>query len=551
MKKRKATPYLVISSAHLGMDKDILEVFSTVAKYYKAQVVHLGPLATDSEIKEYFKLEGKVKDLEIALNSLDYSEGDNYSRYESRYDKLHNDLEAAESMFETAGAVQSKRIATLRKTFGDSIKFVTTKELCLPDASVPFIFNGLELSEKLLLAPIPPTGMKTAGKPIQTRSINYLKALGGKSWIVAHPIPSIDCFARPGINQAYNFFTVGALRHSPFPLATKQQGEFSHMPAAVLVLMDSLNGEFHPKQLHIDYEKNRKPNPLNLKQKITPMVLDDGLVFIGSTVIEAKSADKATLSTDDHAPYEHPGTLGALRGLNVLHQPETFINCGDAADFTSICHHIKDELASREGLRLIHDISALRLLLSAQVNTPSIKRKVLIDSNHHEWLTSYIARHPELIEMLDWPSVAARTFPDWDVFIRNDRKRENDNIFMFGDYSLRHGDQETNIINAERMFGKYLCGHWHKYRSYKRAVNLGCGAKLSPTYLKGKQNDWQSQVTSLTKHNDVTACNPKIVLHDKKLQVSRFAYRDGIYEVAAHVLSHDKQKIYNKIAEDL
>jgi len=547
MKKRKTESNLIISSAQLGMDDDILAVFSNVAKHYGAKVYHLGPLVTDAEIKKYNSFKVELEKAKASLMMLEAS--DNYS--DARAEKVEEKVEQAEAKVKSMIGAQKERVKKLKKFF-PNVKFVTTEAISLPVDNAEFIYNGFDLTSKVMLAPIPPAGMGISGKPIQGRAINYLKRLS-KSWIVAHPVPSVECFPRPGINQAYNFFTVGSLRHSPLPLNTRQQSEFSHMPAAILVLVDSLNGEFHPRPLHIDYVNNVMPNPfLKTDKKAQPMVLDDGLVFLGTKTMEVKSEDRATASTDDHAPYEHPGVLGALRALNVLYQPRTFINAGDAADFVSVCHHIKYSLAKREGLRLKHDIVSLQKLLEAQVNVPSIKHRVLIDSNHHDWVTQYADENPAMIGLIDWRTLAVEVFPEWDVFITNDRQRENDNIFYFGDYAIRHGHQEAGLAKAERMFerGKYFCGHWHRYESWRRAIMQGCGARLSPTYLNGKQTAWQSQISTFTKLNGVAACNPKIVLHDKKTQVSRFSYRGDIYEVPHYIVAHPYRKLYDKIAED-
>lgn len=546
MKKRKTEPYLIISSAQLGMDDDILSLFANVSKYYKTKVYHLGPLATESEIKLFNKYTKEYQKARETLMLLETSG----NATEARVEKADERVETARSNLNLSTNSQKNRIKHLRKYFSN-IEFITTESISILDKNEKFILNGLDLTNKVMLAPIPPTGMGISGKPIQARAINYLKRLN-KSWIVAHPVPSVECFPRPGINQAYNFFTVGSLRHSPLPLNTRQQSEFSQMPAAVLVLVDTENGEFHPRPLHVDYKDNIIPNPYSKDNNYKPMILDDGLVFIGNKVIETKSIDRATVSTDDHAPYEHPGVLGALRTLNTLYQPHTFINSGDGADFVSVCHHIKHSLAKREGLRLTHDIESLRKLLEAQANTPSIKKRVLIDSNHHDWVTQYADENPAMIGIIDWRTLASEVFFDWDVFITNDRERENDNIFFFGDYAIRHGHQEAGLQKAERMFerGKYFCGHWHRYESWRRAIMQGCGAKLSPTYLNGKQTAWQNQVSTFTKYNGVAACNPKIVLHDKKQPISRFSYRGDIYEAPHYVISHPNKKIYDKIAKE-
>jgi hypothetical protein len=541
-KKNKSyvKPYFIISSAHLGIEEDILTVFSSYAKYYNAKVYHIGPLVTEKEKRDHENALKKLAELDMAYAAATDSE---------ETEKLNNKLDTINKKL--ASDAQESRIQLLKKYFSN-IEFITTESTSVRCDTERFIYNGLNLSEYLFLAPIPPSGYSVIGKPIQNKSLPYLKRLG-KSWIAAHPVPSVDCFPRPGINQTYNFFTVGSLKHSDFPKNTREQSLFSHMPAAVFVLVDEKTGEFHPRQVHIDYRKNIRPSPFNAADKIKPipMILDDGLLFIGKDVKEVAGEDRATVSTDDHAPYEHPGVLGSLRLLNNLYKPNTFINMGDAADFTSVCHHIKDSLTQREGLRLKHDLLALQKLLNAQTQEKSIKNRVLIDSNHHEWLSKYVDENPELLGMLDWKTIAKEWYPEWDLYIRNDSTRENENMYNFGDFIIRHGDQDGDLSKAERMFdnGKYLCGHWHKFQSHRRAIRQGCGAKLSPSYLGGRQTDWQSQLSTLTRFEGVTACSPKIILHDKEKEVSRFAYRDKIYEAKHYVIDHDHKDKYNNIAK--
>jgi hypothetical protein len=142
--------------------------------------------------------------------------------------------------------------------------------------------------------------------------------------------------------------------------------------------------------------------------------------------------------------------------------------------------------------------------------------------------------HPQLEGILDWPTVAVQHFPDWNIMLRQGEKSDP---YKFGDYTIRHGDQES-LQKAELIFenGKYICGHFHRFQSVRRMVTAGCGCELNPPYMKSKENDWQNQVTTLTSFNGVTAVAPKIVLHDKARYISRFLYRGDIVEVKRYNL---------------
>ncbi len=50
MQKIKSKNYIVIGTAHLGIDLAVLNTIKTVADFYDAKVIHTGPLATTYEI---------------------------------------------------------------------------------------------------------------------------------------------------------------------------------------------------------------------------------------------------------------------------------------------------------------------------------------------------------------------------------------------------------------------------------------------------------------------------------------------------------------------
>lgn len=519
MQKRQSDSYLIISSVHLGASEDILSVYSNIAKKYKANVIHLGPTVSIQEYNEYNKLSNRIKTLN---KSLKYAESDRY------IEKINDEIETAQDLLENIEKLQYDRVDLLKRYF-KKMTFVTNKELSLidllkKDNKINVIEKSHNLSKYLILSPVPPTGDRAVRNPINTISKAYLKELG-KNWIVAHPVPYVECSPRPETNEAYNYFTVGSLIHQYIPSHTKKQYAFAHMPCAILVVLDQ-NGEFHARQMHIDYSRKKRSN------RQDPMVLDDGYVFTANEIIEVGSEDKANATFDDHSPYTHPGVLGAIRALNELHKPDLYINGGDASNFDSVDRHaleggMKGDL---ENKRIKDDLFYLHKLLKLQTECPSIKKKVLIDSNHHEWLTKYINKNPALIGMLDWETLSKTMFTDWELIIR---KAGDSQIFYFGDIAIRHGDRDGGVKRAESIFplGKYLCGHFHHFVSYRRAVQVGCGAMLGPKYLDNGVTAWQNQIVSLTKYQEIGAVNPKIVIHDKKAKVSRFCYRNNIYEV--------------------
>ena len=523
MKKRRSQNSLIISSSYLGVDERILKIYSTMAKYYKAEIIHLGPTVTDKEFNDYNKLNNEWTNTEQQWKSAGEAKQE---------ERLEEKLQEIEGKIEHVLKAESKRINLLSKYF-KKLTLVTTDKtslLCGDDLDEDMFsvkYGTIKLSKYLSLSPVLPGSPRAVQNPFSSIAHSYLKSTG-INWIVAHPVPKIGCFPRPGLNQAFNYYTVGSLAVPEYPKTSKEQYQFGHMPCAIMVLVDPVTGEFHPKQLHIDYLKQ--------KNKTVLMVLDDGLVFLeNGKTIEVCSENKGVFYTDDHAPLTHPGVVGCQRALNELHEPATCVNGGDAGDFISVNRHERDMLGLREGRRLLNDLNDLRKLLDSQSEYPTIKHKILLDSNHHEWVTNFVMQNPETIGILDWPTLATDSFSDWDLYIREEGENK---IYWFGDYALRHGDKDGGVIKAESMFkaGKYLCGHWHKLIAFRRAIQTGCGSKLGPFYLGNEINAWQNFINSLTRYRGIASVNPKIVLHDKKRAVSRFAYRNSIYETLHYYL---------------
>lgn len=554
MKNRKSKAYLIVSSAYLGVSEEIVKVFARVAEYYNASVYHLGPTISDKEAKQYYRvmdkvlaLRAKIAIVEASLeNATDDGRDSDVKQISRTLASLTHSLEALELQANSVVYAERERIDTLIDHFG-KITMITAPgdgTLESPDmftrelhniSNISIIESGAVLSKYMYLSAVMPSSERVTAKPITKRAMDYLKQHGKFSWVVAHPVPAVETLEKPGLNNAHKFYTVGSMRHVVAPKGHRQFFRVAHLPCAMIILVDE-NGEYHAKQMHIDYIPSKKTS--------TASVLDDGLVFTADGVKEVESSDKGTISTDDHAPYQHPGTLGAFRALNTLHQPAWLINNGDAADFSSISPHTHEAPGKRENLRLQDDINALRDLLDAQSNAKSIKHKILIDSNHHEWVTRFVDTQPSLKGMLDWQTLAEKVFPDWNIYIR---EAGDNKIFNFGDYIIRHGDKES-IEKGARMSesGKYLCGHHHRYYTFLRALSMGCGAGLGPDYIGNQVTSWVSQIGSLTKFKGIAAVNPKIVLHDTSNKKSRFAYRNNIFEVDFYDISKVKLKMGTK-----
>jgi hypothetical protein len=528
MKIRNSTSYLIISSAHLGINKSILGVFSQVAKYFNAQAMHLGSMVSEKEASALEKLtESAVK----ASDDLDnLSDGATDAVIDRVQDKYNDTWRELKEFTDDIGS----RVEDLTEAFED-VSFVVPKDSGYDIEeyfdNVVVYDNEKMLSKYIMVSGVQPVSDYSTIKPANRNAINALKHFGKNySWIVPHPVPTVIPYAKPGLNNVHHYYSVGCLKNPEKPSSKKQMYQASHAPSAMLVVIDDSNGEFHANHLDVDFLEKKGYG----KQK--PIVLYDGLVFDENGVKENELEDRAVFESDDHEPAHHSGVLGAMRGLVRLYQPKTFINGGDASNCCPVSRHELAIPGLMEGKRIKHMILGLRSLLDAQTNVEDekgnkiIENKILIDSNHHAWLTNFVELNPQLKGLLDWDSIQKEYFPDW-VFLSRDNGYAQP--YSFGDYTVRHGDQEA-FAQAELIFDKYLCGHWHRHQKFRRTVSVGAGCELDPRYTANKMTNWLNQITTLTRYKGITAVAPKIVLHDCARNYSRFCYRNEIYEVVRH-----------------
>lgn len=514
-KALKTKAYLIVSCAHLGMSPRIISLLKNIREHYKASSFHLGPTVTLEEKKMYENRVRKVRTWEKQTAET-YKQSqklgeDAPNSYFNTIDKINSVHKELAQLLK----VQQARIDFLKNSLDPKIQFIINDEQCLPNGILEDSKPEATLTKHLLLSSVSANGDKIAHKPISPRSFNYFRNRG-HSFIIPHPTPCLSSFNKEGINQAFVMCTTGALNDIGTVKRPSEYYKINNMPGAILVLVDETNGEYHIKRLRLE--------PINGRDY---SCADDGLIFLSNgTIIESTSTDKALVSSDDHAPYQHPGVLGAVVALGVLHEPELMFNNGDAGDFESACRHNKGKPLYQENKRIIDDVMALRRLLTVQGSIKSVKRRVMGDSNHGGWMDGFVAENPALQGLLDWPSLQRNYFPDWEFIIRGDQT-----VFKFGDLSIRHGDQEKGGIAAgSRLFNKYLCGHWHSHNEYLWAGSMGAGCKLGPKYLEGSLTSWTSTVTSLTKYKEKTSFNIKTVLHDSIAKVSRVAYRGQVYQ---------------------
>lgn len=546
LRKRQSKVYLIVGSAHLGVSCQILKVLQQVKMYFNAEVVHLGRTVTREEkemhnrrslrIKtwekenkeqetqrkeELEKAKGELKDklseesFKSRIKNIKARQDADRLSYKRTYQSLADEIDSLEG-------AQQLRVDFLNKYLGP-VTFVTNNELCLAaslkETGIKTIQDSLSLSRHLYCGAVPANGDKVSNSPITRRILRTFKNKG-KSWIVPHPIPAISSFPREGLNSSFCYYSTGSLQERENPKTPGELYLSSHSPAAVLILVDSATGEFYAQHLHIDSVWEE------ISHRNQPIITTDGLVFTTRSVSEVSSANKAMFSTDAHSPHHHLGVLAAIQATNQLHQPETFFDGGDCSDFESVCRHTKSLPGAREGKRLVDDLTVAKKFLDAETDCSSIKRRVLLDSNHASWLDTFVLENPALIGMVDWKTIARQWAP-WEVIIREGEDR----VVRFFDMVLRHGDMEGSLTRAASLFTKYGCGHWHSLQSIGRCVSIGPACQLGLSYLGTAMTSWTSMFATLTAYKGSAAISPKTVLHDEERRISKFSYRNAIYQV--------------------
>lgn len=583
MQKRKTSNYIIIGTAHLGIDMPVLNCIATAAKHYNAKVIHVGALSTVDEIKMWRSrenklrtwensaksisktkidaIDSKIKELNKTINNLKTSinsmpndkravaareivkirtEIKKLSSEQSAITaKLEDNVETLTASIQELEKIQWSRITLLRAGFG-KVSFVSNNELMIPSVplggnTIPvteafsridceYIDKQLLLGTHLCITSVPANGDKMSGQPITTRTFRMLKEMGG-SHVVSHMTPHVRPFARPGINQAYNFWTTGAVQICDQPKKITDAYKSASRASCVLVSVDESNGEFHAQRLRVKLTRENN--------KTVPHITHDGLVFDSNGGVKAlKSEDKLNHCTDLHSPHQHMGVVAAMRALNKLHQPSVYVDGGDTADMSSVSRHTENTPGDREGLRLQDDIYDLKQVLDATggLEFNSIKERVLLDSNHGEWVTQFVAKNPNLKGLCDWPAISD-FLVDWNVFIRTGGE---DKFYKFGDLHIKHADKERTINSAYDTYGNYLGGHHHSFQEFGDATFAGPGCKLGPKYLQNSATSWQNQATTVSKYKEKTCKHPKTILHTEADKKSRFAYRGQIFEVDFH-----------------
>lgn len=556
-KNQGAEVCIYLGSAFLGVNGEILAPISQYAKHYSVQPYHIGPIATDDEVKMWRyrteKLATWEKQSREMAQCLDLSAEESLELIDAAYEQLlekgsknvrnvdwddlsedglsENEVRHLSLLLQgkiqaekaRADMVRLKEAQALRITALISalpnIKFVFSKdgvvdaEMTIRDLGSRYVGTEIKYKHIHVLSMLA-NGPKVSHAPVTKRTIDAV-AHTRKSTILAHPIPMATSRNAEGLNNAKNHMTTGMLyMPDSAPQSTKDIHKGKHLPGFV-VTVHTKEGHFYANNIIVE------------TRSAVPFIGEDGVVFTSKVVVELPGSDVCATLADTHDPWGHYGVINAAIHCANETEAETFVHLGDMSDFDPINRHAAGQPGAVEGLRLRKSIDGLRRLMDKIGTIKSLKDRVLIDSNHHEWLSEYIKKHPELKGMLDWRTLANEKYPDWNVLLR---EAGDNTVYRFGSLAFRHGDQES-LEAAMEALGDTINGHWHQYYRLGHSGKLGCSCRLGPSYIGNNLTAWQSQFGVHTKFEGWTQTSYHTTLHNDKNKTSSFVFRNKVLTV--------------------
>jgi hypothetical protein len=496
----KKSNYLVVGTAERGLSKPILKILSEVAKYTKAKVVYSGALSTGDELAMYNRRAGRIKafqDTNIKPDRIWADERENQALIGSRNKRIQDITDGFE------------------KASHKSIIWVTNDELVITDDLPIKYVTHFDVSPYLTITPVAPNGNKVSGAPITPRAVNMYRYFNN-SVIAPHPIFQTQLFDKEGVNRAMQFITTGALRWPKHARRPSESYEHATHPGAILLTVDHDTGLFYHQRIVVDRATNGQL-----------FVVWDGLLFTVSGVAETESQDRAVMWGDTHAPFEAHHVLQSVYQCQDMMKASTGIHLGDLVDFQSVNRHAEPHSIAHENLRLADDLASLEEHIS--LISTKFEYGVVLESNHHEWLTQYVDNQKKLIGLLDWPSIVKKLVARYpNVWVRY--QKSGLRSYDFGDIDIRHGHNDGSIGRIANEYNKVVNGHFHSHQEYMNAIRLGCTCEYDLPYKPDAKSKWMHQFATVTKYRGISRLHAKTVLqHSGK---TYFTYRGDIYETA-------------------
>lgn len=509
---RKTRNVMAIGCAHLGIDRDIAELFANCADLFKCSATyHLGAILTKDEMIAYHTAVGKSRIYENQIKEILKTRG----MTETEAAQWDSYIERISSAVETVEKTQAARLAQLQEYF-PGVRLVINEEQYVPSDEIKesgiIIDHSTKVCKWLTLTSIHANGDRVAHTPITDRCYNAMRNVK-TSVILPHPTPQLRPFSKPGLNQAHHYLTTGMLKHQEKHNRPSESFKAMNRPRAHIISIDEASGEFHITDLCVDYVGG------------IPTVLVDGFVITPTSITETD--EKAIATADEHAPLQSREVFVCVASCNNMYQADTHIHVGDIGEFESMNPHAKGRRQHLEGKRLIDDVMAVRSLMINDVH-PACVNRVLVLGNHDIWPTRRLEEYPEFIGILDWPALLKNYFTLPKINLKvvgvDNSKQE---IYQWGDTVIRHGDKE-HLETAVQIFGKVLRGHDHRHTQYLDGQTMGTSGALWKGFIADRITSHLWQFATGTKHKGVSRFACKIVLASGNK--ARYCYRCQIYE---------------------
>lgn len=212
------------------------------------------------------------------------------------------------------------------------------------------------------------------------------------------------------------------------------------------------------------------------------------------------------LLPDFHHPHHIiPGWRAILKYMEDF-QPDEVSLIGDAMNMDAVDHWKREKGNKRamEGRRIKGDYAWFDqdILQKIEATCPNASW-TYFGGNHEDWINVVTNKDPQMEGMIE-PEVVLRLAErgwEWIPWIT---KRGRRGMKKYGKLTVMHG-QYTNMHHAKKtaeMFSTSVAyGHTHDVqmhtkvtvdnpRGYHTAQSIGCLCKMSPDFMKGRENRW-------------------------------------------------------------
>ena len=198
-------------------------------------------------------------------------------------------------------------------------------------------------------------------------------------------------------------------------------------------------------------------------------------------------------------------------------KPDETVIGGDFIDFPELATQDPWNKISREGKRLIHDLTFGNQLLD-KIDKFTKGKKVFMIGNHDARLAKYIAEHPELEGMVSLKHSLRLKERGYEVIEENRAYKVGHARYLHGWYFNLHHSKKTVTEMGDNVF----YGHTHDVQAFTKinyeqmpiiGHSMGTLGDLDPEWRRGRPSRWVNAfgIFYFFKNGNFTFYNPIII----------------------------------------